>query len=545
MNLGPIPLTLEDLAQLKSTRTPFNFPEQITEKFTQTEEMLLAYISNPQCNPQLLLNIARNLHELINTLFPQHSQHKAVEPAQQVLAANMMILAATFALSTARAFMLISIIAKKNAEVSRSVVSDMHGLCYGFIEQAEFLYTPVIEATPYLKALRRRYFDAWIAHINSPLLENMSARRLALLMEAKNNTNAEFGISFHGELIVNSNSYHLVNFDEGAFTQFVQKCALIQQRKQPRTQFVNYIHGTAGHVLAFDVSVSETGTLQIICVESAQEAKQYHYLKKLVGFLSAKNIPFAVLACQAELQRDLSTCAVFAYALCGVLSKTSFEALSKDAKVEQPSFGSRFTEVQQLPPLPFVQWFHVTKLGYKAILMSQSFTSMQANLQLMGVKEHDISTKVTQWKLWYDMDDASRKTYIDHRVKMMGLKLQGQPLANVLLDEILRKTKAKDVFQALRRLSAGFGPKRLLEALLIVCHKGKITLDLPDETKGLSAAHLSIIHQEPKRACLLLKYGASFDKANDKEPRTARDLYLASTSAILRNNPVLKQKLKG
>ncbi len=539
MNFGPVNLTTSDLILLnKSIENCKHVPPEVPKVMQAIQE----YVQSPKMAPQTLHEITQDLNNLITTLCPEHRQLQAAQDLnKQILACHLMLIGAIFALNAAKAYIMMSMILKTNDDTTHKQINDLHDLCYAMNETCEFLYKDVIEKSPELKALHQRYFDVWFSHGNSIVFNKITLDHLTQLIARKNAAQEEQGGNYHGELIHNPQTTYLVAFDDFVFEKFIQKCQKILRGEQARTQFVVYVHGRAGHVMAFDVSCNrEKNQLQLISLESAQDAKQYHYLDKIIKRLENLRIDFEILACQMDVQKDPSNCSLFAFVIGGIVAKKSFEELR--VSIDQPHFYSHFTKQTSHPKLTSTTWFKTTALGEKAVLLCQSSQAMKDNLKAMGKTPKDITDTIENWTLWYGLDFSHQKSYINHRMAMGHLKLNNSPFANITLDEILTKLKAKNLFIALRRLSAGFATKRLLEWLLLALKKGSLNIDEAN-ADGNSAAHISIQYKQPKRALLLFKYGASFDKPN-VEGKTARQLYLTSTEPALLANPKLREKLK-
>lgn len=303
----------------------------------------------------------------------------------------------------------------------------------------------------------------------------LSLEELQYHIDRKNDESSKDHSDYHAKLIYNKEPTSVSEVDIYCVETLFNEVVKIQRGEAKRTQFILDVVGQS-HALTLDISWDpQTLQLEIMCVESSVLVTQYNLIVELSSRLTMQNIKHQILAIQANVQKDMSSCYTIAYMFSRLLSKLTFEQLNNHKSVTQPTF-SVGGNLQRLPPLhDNVKWLDVSALGERAVKMGQSYTDMRKNLlKIYPKQEEAVDKKIAQWKSWYEVElndpskeeSANLTAYTTYRRQSLRLKAMGTPLNGISVEQIYAHTKATTEGQALRRLAAGWGPLREMRYLL-------------------------------------------------------------------------------
>lgn len=377
--------------------------------------------------------------------------------------------------------------------------------------------------------------------IATPVFEPnwMGVKELEYHIRRKNKTSLLNKTHFHAECIYNPNSFTTALIDSKCITGLISKMDRIRLGQQSRTQFIVYPDGLH-HALVVDVAWNKTqNRFEIICIESTNINIQHMFL---VAFESAliqnirqhirtylETLKYKIIGIQADLQKNESSCVTFALALSREVSKTSFAELEKMQSITQPLFlmPNGLEPLQNLN----ITWLPVTALGLKAVLMGQSFTDMQKNLTTFYPKKpQEVKRLINMVKQRYQLngdhfnsvdDKDHAKSYIHHRREALRKQTQVNPVSDLSIELICKKSGATSHDHALR-ICAKEGPAREFKFLLDNLPKEDIH-KIGLESKR-NALHFAYIGNKPARAQLLIDKKAD-QNAIDNYGKIPRDYY--------------------
>jgi hypothetical protein len=357
-----------------------------------------------------------------------------------------------------------------------------------------------------------------------------SPQEIKKLIHLKNNESTKFNLPYHGKVIFNSQSLQMVTLDKTCTGSILNEIQKIQEKQQKRSQYVIFLSGVWGHVISLDINYNpKNSCIEIICVESAQQKTQWDFLKHLTLLLSSMNSRYQILACQAQLQKDVTRCALFSFVISSVLSKTHFQSL--EPYVISGNFYDPSSNELEL--LPNTRWIPTAAFGEKLTKMAQSFSTLKASFT---------TDKYALFSAQYGFDETILKTYIDYREEILRGKINNTFFQGLTEATVLKKFDTTSMDQALRRSAAGFGQTRDMKYLLNLLktnNRNDAINTADNKTNHYTPLHLAIIHKQEKRACLLVESGA---KSNipDSHNKTAAEYFAESH---LKDNGYLKASI--
>lgn len=436
-----------------------------------------------------------------------------------------------------------SVKAEMKANMSQTILNRAEIAFHEYMEKCELVCDLALVNNAWLlkykKILMQRLFDYELVYNHSIYFPQTLNR----LIQMKNVISAKFDFPYYGMLIANENSPYGYTLDPKSFKKVLKVIDKIVSNQQQRTQVVYHLAGQPRyHALALDIQYDNSkNQLQIICYDSTKHALQFAFLKKLTAELVSKNIPYAIIACQGDTQKDEFKCMEMAFIAGSFLSKLQFSKLMQMNKINTPS---AFTLVgRQFEPedLPNVHWLDVTAFGTKAVLMSQSINLITQGMKALGITS---STAVTNLIDKYEINRDQREYYPEYKDKIFQAKLAGTPFAGLSTEKILQRARTESTAQALRRAAAGLLPCRELEFLLEQMKLGTLKNEIDEPDSGeteYTPLHVALDKGKVKQSCLLLNYGAKTDIPSKKNG-TAKDLFLNKPK--LHHNKYLSSKLK-
>ncbi len=318
----------------------------------------------------------------------------------------------------------------------------------------------------------------------------------------KNKQNQEYGGSYHGEVLYNMDVSNQLIINPLVIATLLERCHEIRFKQQPRTQFIVDINGQ-GHANVLDIGFNhETQKFEIISIEPAKVTGQLYFIIEFIKKLGSNH---DIVAIQADLLKDTSSCYTFSLALSSQVAKMSFDSLKKCESIATPLCLEGL----------HIEWKSVTTLGQKVVMMGQSQTEMKQRLKTLLPQETEqkIAKMVSDHIAMYQLEGpqvtladepADKKSYIHARRHHLKQRTKQNPYSELSVEDILTKTKAKTPDQALRRLACGYGAKEWMEILL---EKHPESVDKPNGS-GETALYWAYQKQKASRARLLVKKGA-------------------------------------
>lgn len=330
---------------------------------------------------------------------------------------------------------------------------------------------------------------------------------------------------YSAELIYHFDAYQQHAVDQVVVTKLIERMRLIKDEQLPRTQFIIDVLGV-GHAMVIDVALNKhTGSLDMICVDSACLGFQADFLKQLLSGLAAQGmVNTRTVAIQTGLLKDYHSCYTLSLALSSELAKHTVDHLLADEAIPQPTFlRSHGSSAESA--LANVHWRDVTALGKKVVMMGQSFTEMKTNLLKMFPQDTKIvDGMIRDLKNAYGMGEkldslgtaTHEKSYSHLKRASLRQKTTQNPYADLTTSKVLTKVNSTEIDQALRRLAAGFGPCRDMR-FLVESHPDMI--DKPNAS-GFTALYFAHKNGKLGRAFHLEKALASKTDEKQKTQRT-------------------------
>ncbi|MGE3320294.1 MAG: hypothetical protein AB7I18_13460 [Candidatus Berkiella sp.] len=382
----------------------------------------------------------------------------------------------------------------------------------------------------------------------------ISPQDLTLLINRKNQRAERFALPFNGEVIFEPEAYYSYLPDPLSLQKLYRSIqAMRAGGVTSRKQILFYFNISLGHVELLDVSFdADKNKFYFINVSSTHLVSQYHFLQALIEYLEQQKIDYDIAACQANVQRDGTSCCLYVYALAGIVAKLSPERLTCERAVEAPMFFDvSHRDGHQLPTIPGLRWIAIQALGDKASLISQSFSFMLDNLSKTHSTE-EAKKLINEFKVKYgliDSDDITIKhTYVNYLRSHFQTHLTppGKPIT---IDTLKVKFNVDDGGKMMRR-AVTYATTDEFDFLIEEFSKLDVKdnpLDAHDEVKdkGFTPLLLSLQRNTPGRALRLLASGkVSSDKVDAKQ-QSAKDYFakLPADSALVQN-PYLQRYLK-
>ncbi len=351
------------------------------------------------------------------------------------------------------------------------------------------------------------------------------AKQLKDWVEVRNGKSETLELTSCHKVIFNPDASATLTMDHDAFrmllTTIHEVYSGLRKRRQI-TYFINY--ADAGESHALDVSLYQGG-LRIVYVDPANQISQHSILSILKQWLTELGIEHQILACAADLFPAQENNNLYGYAIAGQLSNVSFDKLKAKATLEQPTFKDSLWPERlgsSEEKIPGVQWFPVTALGYKTVIMGRDKAQALSRLEVLYPGKSESHLK--SLSKWYDLDYESvpARTYIDSRRERLAARIQGSAFEGLSLAVIRQRLgleAGEPDAKAMRMLGNGQGPRMYLEYLLEI-HPSLMNEQSP--TSGKTALHFAL-ENAPARAALLLSKGAKTDLPN-AQGQTVADL---------------------
>jgi len=346
----------------------------------------------------------------------------------------------------------------------------------------------------------------------------ISAKDLQLMVDRKNHRAARFGLPYFGEVICAPTVANCYLPDPQALQLLYDNIqAMVSSNKTQRKQILFYYNLATGHVELLDVAFD--ATIQKLClinVSSSHLVSQHYFLQQLEHQLQERNLRFGIIACQTDIQRDGVSCLLYAYALSGIVARSSFAKLLDEKFATSPPtfFDVSHQEGHILGEIPNVRWCTLHALGHKTSLMSQSFTLMETSLRQFYTTEK-VKSLIADFKTKYGLVNSeeltSKRTYIDYLRNHFARCLHPEALAHQITMQGLKtkyKGKAPDIDNGqMARRAVVYGTTDEFDVVLE--HFSQLTLednplDAPDKNKGLTPIWHALQRQTPGRALKLL-----------------------------------------
>lgn len=390
---------------------------------------------------------------------------------------------------------------------------------------------------------------------------NLSVAELGTAVTTKNKRAEQFGATFHGKIVLESNINHSQTADPNAIARLVAQIeSLALPQATQRMQFLFYPTTHRGPVEVIDAQWDpQQRCFNLIHLHASNSTAQYHFLKKLITQLNDKRISHRIIACQTNLSPySKQPTSVYAYALSGIVSHLSFEKLlANNVFCDQPLFMSQVNHGPVQAEALNVRWIPLHALGKKVVMIMDTSTPeryklMLAQLAAIFPLEADrinaISSFSKKYSLVLDPLASTSRIYVQDLHQRLK-KRHNAANATFDVDEIKNKLGALNNGQALRRATVQ-SPADEFEYMLI-CFKGlKLEEDIPvvdsqDTVAGkhFTPLHLALREDKATRAAKLLKLGeASSDIKDDTQAKqTAKELYAqAPEKSEVKNNRVLR-----
>lgn len=172
------------------------------------------------------------------------------------------------------------------------------------------------------------------------------------------------------------------------------------------------------HGMSFDFYYDTIAhKFKMFCFESAREIQQYDILKSVTDHFLTNVINYSIIACQANLQKDVHNCALFSYILLRESSKyEDFYSHIESKQIfctEMPEFQVGQKKFEKRANLANVQWVPVSIMPIKVITSGQSFSEMKENIASQNADEI-----IAQHKNKFGADKYN--TYIDYKRSQYG-----------------------------------------------------------------------------------------------------------------------------
>jgi len=371
---------------------------------------------------------------------------------------------------------------------------------------------------------------------------------LSFMVNRKNQRSLRFALPFQGEVIYSADAYTCYLADPSALQKLYQKIQAIQDGGiSVRKQILLYYNLALGHVELLDITFDAAlNHFYFVNVSSTHLVSQYYFLNELIKHLNNHGTLYELAACQANVQRDGSSCCLYTYALAGIVAKLSPKQLVSATEVATPLFldVNHQAKGQHLPALPKLRWIGIHALGDKATLISQSFSFMAETLgKVYEAKE--ARKLINEFKTKYDLvetDDLNAKrTYIDRLRVFFQRCLQPSSLPSIRLEHLQTKFSTKEPGKMMRR-SVTYATPSEFDFLIAEFSKLGLEnnpLDAQDEVKdkGFTPLMLALQRPTPSRALKLLASGMVSPDKKDAKQQSAKDYFakLPEDSALVKN----------
>ncbi len=195
---------------------------------------------------------------------------------------------------------------------------------------------------------------------------------LRQLVDYKNTKATEYGTPCK-KIVIQAPSTTLYSLDLDTLNLLKPELIKIIQGKvtEPR-HFLFYCNQELGPVefLAVNYNMANK-TLDLVSISPGKHVAQFYFLISLSMFLESNEIPYRLLACQANVQASENSSQFYAYLLSGIMASTSFENLIPKVEMAQPQFyDPHEKKLSTAERLQTVRWFSLAKLGPKALLLA-------------------------------------------------------------------------------------------------------------------------------------------------------------------------------
>lgn len=416
---------------------------------------------------------------------------------------------------------------QKNLDAAMTALK--FGLSY--ISRAEDLFIDVMRADPALLQQHETIMGYYqkLMQTMQDKSNYLDAAQLQWHISAKNEKAKHKGSSFNGTVIHQEKSTWMYQFDPNVIQKVLDLVNAAHSGSFARQQVVVYTGMETGHALALDINFNrETKSLEIICVDSVKTAAQRILLEAVQNYCHEQKVPVKMLACQADLQKDGHSCALYAFYLSAILARTSFAQLDKQTKwhCAMPDFmtPSSAPALVRHQPLSNVQWFDICAMGERAVLANQSFSEAKAQLKRLFPTEQSGAIEKRLKDFNHKHNASADEKFIEVLRRRLVARFHHVPLSKsteALAKKLCTGQQAVTPELMLRRLAAGFGPQDELEQLLGAFKELKINDSSSD---GSTALHWAFRKQHTGRAMLLLQAGADPNLKGGSPSKSAKEL---------------------
>ncbi|MBS0287419.1 MAG: hypothetical protein JSR17_08990 [Proteobacteria bacterium] len=388
----------------------------------------------------------------------------------------------------------------------------------------------------------------------------------------------------------NANMFFQIDLE--TFKLLKEKLEDIVNKKITKEQhFLFYVNHDLGPVELLSAKYNtHTKKLELVNISAGNRIAQYYFLLTLMMTLDPAEFRYELLACQANLLPSENCAQFYAYALSGILASKTFARLKEEKyRVSQPRFYDAHEQKAEDKLALNVQWFDITALGDKAIILAPTYSAMFNLFRKISSSAEDAHIKCQDYMRKYqlvagDIFEGNFRHYYEyayHRARV-HLGAQSEPLTCMqvraqLLEEhydaqkdALLAQEMREKFEALslqekkpakprvasdfpngpfpmrpriveedgkvmRRAAAGFCPLHAFKFMLtqpefLAC------IDAFDAKRQYTPLQAALMHGQPVRALLLLEHKASATITN-QGGKSAKAIYadLPADSKIKRN----------
>lgn len=367
---------------------------------------------------------------------------------------------------------------------------------------------------------------------------------------------------------------------------------IINKKITKEQHFLFYFNHDLGPVELLSARYNtQTKKLELVNVSAGNQIGQYFFLLSLMMSLENAQVPYELLACQANLLPSVNCAQFYAYALSGMLASKTFDRLKEGKyKVSQPHFYDAHEQKKEDKlTLNNVHWFDITALGDKAILLAPTYQAMFNLFKKVCGSNEDAHIKCQDYMRKYqlvagDIFEGNFRHYYEyayHRARV-HLGAKSEPLnylqvraqlleenydaqKDALIAEELREKFATlslkkvtatikpiqipddykpvrrhhdflaEDSKVMRRAAAGFCPLYVFKFMLAQ-PQFSACIDAFDAKRQYTPLQLALIHQQPQRALCLLEHKASITLEN-AGGKSAKRIYaeLPPDSKVKRN----------
>lgn len=382
---------------------------------------------------------------------------------------------------------------------------------------------------------------------------------LDMHVKRKNEHAQALGSPYSGMVIFKHDSSKIATVDSDNVERLIAALQNLQSTKT-RQQILFYPNQLTGPVELFDAVWDEKRLVfNIIHVHSACSSQQYELLRQLQKRLESLQIPYQILACQADIQHQgQDSSAIVSYSLSGILSHLSFNKLVHSPFVcAQPVFYDYIHATgKQCSNLDNVTWFKIQALGKKAVLMANPRTQEQYQTMLGRlatiVPQQDIPKVITsfckKYRVQIDPSKPNLRHYVQDLRQRLRKRAQGEPFFGLTLENVMAQLETDKPGQAMRRAAAGLTDVDSFDFLLEKFSALSLDANPINEAdliadKGFRPLHLSLKEDLATRAVKLLKSHAE-PYLEDAHHQTAVDVFEAKESdSKVKTNPELRKFL--